>query len=132
VSILKNFKNKNILYGSFFLGKTKFVHIPDGAFDGIVLTNMMYGFLYFCQFLQTAVIPAGINNFSYAAFYGCMSLQWVEFKDVTPGVVDSQFLGGIQTGFVIYVPDGAVDAYKAAPGWDAYADRIVAVSERNV
>ena len=33
---------------------------------------------------------------------------------------------------IIYVPDGSVEAYKAADGWSAYANNIHSMNELSV
>jgi hypothetical protein len=96
------------------------------TFASYNLSNYSYVF-YGMNGLRRVTVPADVQFLSYGAIPS--TVDWVEFKAATPPGVNSSTLTG---SYPVYVPDGAVDTYKAAPGWDMYADRIAAVSERNV
>lgn len=92
--------------------------IGTGAFSG-------------CTSLKSVVIPANVRTIGGGAFSGCAGLKYIQFLGTTPpGATNSTFLGGATTyDFPIYVPDEAVDTYKAKQYYTGYAHRIFGVSE---
>jgi hypothetical protein len=75
-------------------------------------------------------IGTGLTTLEDNAFLGCSNLQSVYIKAVNPPAIKldpwgtwDAFYGCTQ--LTIYVPEGSVDAYKAAEGWCDYQDRIV-------
>jgi len=60
---------------------------------------------------------------------GCRSLTFVSVLSTTPFPLSS---GALTNGNTcpIYVPDDAVDTYKTATNWSAYASRIKPISEK--
>lgn len=79
---------------------------------------------YGCRELKTVTIPASVDFIGDAAFGGCQNLRRLYCMAVTPPELGERALTISRYGS-IYVPDEAVEAYKSADGWSAYADRIV-------
>ena len=71
------------------------------------------------------VIPANVVSIDPYAFHQCHA-QALKMHSTTPCTLGTGALG-FWEDCPIYVPNDAVEAYKAAPGWSAYADRIVGV-----
>ena len=69
-------------------------------------------------------IPDGVTTIAYYAFSGCSSLTSVYCKATTPPTVGLDIFYNNASGRKIYVPTASVDAYKAANGWNYYADYI--------
>lgn len=79
---------------------------------------------YGCRELKTVTIPASAGFIGDAAFGGCQNLRRLYCMAVTPPELGERSLTISRYGS-IYVPAEAVEAYKSADGWSAYADRIV-------
>lgn len=79
---------------------------------------------YGCRELKTVTIPASADLIGDAAFGGCQNLRRLYCMAVTPPELGERSLTISRYGS-IYVPAEAVEAYKSADGWSAYADRIV-------
>ncbi len=79
---------------------------------------------YKCTSLEYAEIPTVLTNLGNEMFRDCTNLAYVEtFTDIPPAMGSYVFYN--TNNCPIYVPDAAVDAYKQAEGWTAYADRIL-------
>lgn len=48
---------------------------------------------------------------------------------ITPPTMGSNAIATLARGAIVYVPDAAVDAYKAAKVWNTISDRIKPISE---
>ncbi|HCC51131.1 MAG TPA: hypothetical protein DEQ30_03005 [Porphyromonadaceae bacterium] len=89
------------------------------------------GFIGNCPNLKTAVIPENFQFIGTYTFYNLPSCEWIEFKATTPPSADATIIS--QDIPVVYVPDMAVNAYKAATGFSGYVaagGTIKGVSER--
>ena len=88
--------------------------------EGYLFTN--------CQQLTTLVLGDKLESIGRSFCSNCLQLTTVTVKAVTPPTGSSFF--SRCTGLThIYVPEGSVDAYKAASGWSAQADKISAITE---
>lgn len=96
------------------------------------------GFLN-CTQLSSVELPATIKALYTGAFGGCESLKTVVCRAVNPPAMlvptynshpatSPFFAAPIKE---IRVPEGSVEAYKAAPGWDSYADKIVGITSKH-
>ena len=76
--------------------------------------------------LKKVTFPASLTHLGSYSFFESHSLQELIFVGMTPpsGVGEWTFKN-TNLNCVIYVPKAALDAYKSAPGWSTYADRIV-------
>lgn len=91
--------------------------ITDGA-------NFVY-----CGRLRTVNIGSGITEFGNQVFMGCSVLTAITISAVTPPQMGTGVLQSANNAY-FYVPDEAVEAYKAAPTWADYADRVKGISEK--
>ena len=73
--------------------------------------------------LRSVTISAGVTDISDWAFAYCQSMESVEVLATNPPQGTPNMFE--QTTCPIYVPEAAVEAYKSAPYWSKYADRIV-------
>lgn len=83
--------------------------IGSYAFSGTALTSI--------------VIPAGVTNLGAGAFESSSNLTQVIIKNSNPANLGARVFD-YTNDCPIYVPAGTEEAYKAASGWTAYADRI--------
>jgi len=77
------------------------------------------------------VFPSGLREIGKNTLWQSEQLRWIEFKGTTPPTLETNFsypLGDTSLTFPIYVPDEAVAAYKAAPTWANYANRVKGIS----
>lgn len=76
------------------------------------------------QQLNTVIIPKSIATIRDYAFYACSNLNTVVMLGETPPSLGAYVFGYTAANLTIYVPVGAVDAYKNAPGWKQYSAMI--------
>lgn len=62
-------------------------------------------------------------------FYGCTVLSSITINATTPPTIGNNVLQAANNAY-FYVPDEAVAAYKAAPTWSSYANRVKGISEK--
>lgn len=89
---------------------------------------------YWCSAIQQVTLPASVKEIGDQAFRECQAMTEFYCKATTPPIArvdnatDTWDAFSITDGFVIYVPasddDSIINAYKAADGWQKYADRI--------
>lgn len=85
-----------------------------------------------CTALEEVIFPSSLNFVYGFAFGGCNALTRIIIKATTPPRTRGdtlQFLYGADNA-IIYVPSGAVDAYKTNSLWSTYADRIQAIPSK--
>ena len=75
--------------------------------------------------LQQIVIPSTVTQIETQAFQNCYALSEVHIQATTPPTLGNSALYNLSSDFIIYVPVGTGDTYKAAAGWSAYADHIL-------
>ena len=125
--------------------------VIDGSIEDLVIpsgvTRIKHYAFYKDETIKSVVIPEGVTYLGIAAFQGCTGLTEITipasmnlirfdaFSDCS-GLTSFTVLGtetGAGVGILerttcpIYVPAEAVDTYKAAQNWSAYADRIQAI-----
>lgn len=108
-----------------FMGtKITNIVIPDKV------TEMPRNMFARCNELVSITYGSGITQANYVASAALPKLAEIIFTSATPPTISTDFLED-QTlaNLQIKVPAAAVDAYKAAENWTAYADRIVANTE---
>ena len=108
-----------------FMGtKITSIVIPDKV------TEMPRNMFAKCNELVSITYGSGITQANYVASAALPKLAEIIFTSTTPPTISADFLEE-QTlaNLQIKVPAAAVDAYKAAENWTAYADRIVANTE---
>ncbi len=89
-----------------------------------------------CSGLSSIVIPSSVTRLGGRVFAVCKELKSATILAKTPPVIAEYASFGAGGIFLqaaecpIFVPDESVEAYKAANGWDEYADRIKPLSEK--
>lgn len=86
-----------------------------------------------CSSLKSVTIPAAVTSYGSLTFDGCTALEEVIVLSTTPCNIGSNvFPFATNDDLVIYVPDSAIEAYKAHASWsaEAFAGRIFAMSTR--
>jgi hypothetical protein len=111
--------------------------IPDGTFSGCrALTSFTLpegilsigeGAFYACR-ISELDIPESVVSIGSGAFSGCLSLSSITIHASIPPAGSAYMFDG-SDGAPILVPKGSVDAYKLAPYWSSYANRIQAIPE---
>ncbi len=83
-----------------------------------------------CPNLELAILPDTVTSIKNYAFFRSAKLRNVIVKASTPPALENKdAFNGVDSNFIIYVPDASVEAYKTATNWNAYADRIVPLSQ---
>lgn len=103
---------------SFCLNLRK-VKLPEG------MTQLPSQMLYCCASLQEVTVGSSVTIMANTALSACKVLKKLIFLSADPPVGASGMFGEIAAGYVIYVPKGSGDAYRAAEYWSDYADSIV-------
>lgn len=83
----------------------------------------------FCDGLIRVTVPDSIESIGSKAFESCTMLTMVIVKALTPPTIEEDTFVYVPTTCVFEVPAEAVEAYKAAQYWSAFANRIVAIEE---
>ena len=106
----------------------KLEEFPYNLFDKNVKTYFYYvfkgtalkiGFLPLCK----------ESNAGHVCIYqNCYNMQKLIARTATPCTIDSETIPSAEQ-LKIYVPDSAIEAYKAATNWSRFADKIVGWSE---
>lgn len=79
-----------------------------------------------CTGAKSIIMPQQITAIDDYTFQGCSAVDSIYSYNTTPPVLGFEALKGIsRAGCKIYVPDAAIDAYKAAPQWSEFGDGIV-------
>ena len=91
------------------------------------VTSIEAGLFQGCSSLTSVVIPESVTTIGVQAFADCSSLESVYCKPYIPPTITSPFTN--TNNCSIYVPAGAVEAYKTDDNWRYYADRIQAIPE---
>ena len=81
-----------------------------------------------CTALSLAIIGDTVTKIDSSAFLNCTTLARLVVKAATPPTLASNTLKGCSKLTAIYVPDEAVEAYKAATNWIGYAAKIQPLS----
>ena len=123
-STLESFGNATDNAQTFMGTKITSIVIPDKV------TEMPRNMFALCNELVSITYGSGITQANYVASAALPKLAEIIFTSATPPTISTDFLED-QTlaNLQIKVPAAAVDAYKAAENWAAYADRIVANTE---
>ena len=96
------------------------------------MTSIGYEAFRDCTGLMSVTIGNGVSSIGDKAFGSCPVLTSIECHNPTPPSINSNtFDSSIASneGFVITVPAGSGDAYKAASRWSQFADKIVESTE---
>lgn len=110
IAMLGNQAFKNTKITSVDMTGAPLEKIDDYCFDG-------------CTSLKTITISENTTTIGPGAFNGCTNISEYHILSKNPATVYSSTFAGTDK-YVIYVPKGCAEAYKAADGWSDYADRI--------
>jgi uncharacterized repeat protein (TIGR02543 family) len=87
-------------------------------------------FAYCSGFSGDLVIPDGVSTIHDWAFYGCSGIASITCDSPSPPAlvydVGLNPFDGMSALAAIRVPETSVNAYRQAPGWNDYADKITA------
>lgn len=75
--------------------------------------------------LSEISLPNTLSTIGTYAFASCSSLATMHIQAKTPPSLGASAFNGLPSAYIIYVPVGYGDTYKAAAGWSAYADHIL-------
>lgn len=108
--------------------------IASAAFSGCVdltkitipdsIINIGYNSFARCTGLTCVTIPAQVATINDFAFEDCDNLYFVFCKATTPPTISSYSFNNDVDDRVYYVPESAVNIYKADLNWSKYADEI--------
>ena len=114
---------------------TNITDIPNNTFYGCTsLSNLQIGsgttyirryVLYECFSLQEVIIPSSTTTMASGIFENCSSLSEIHIQATTPPTIGTDVFKNIRPNYIIYVPVGYGETYKAASGWSSYADHIL-------
>jgi hypothetical protein len=80
---------------------------------------------YYCGALSEITLPSSISSIGAGCFNNCFSLSAIHCQATTPPTLGANAFGSLSTNYIIYVPVGYGETYKAASGWSTYADHIL-------
>ena len=86
------------------------VAIEKNAFDGAGLVHI--------------IITEGITSIAENAFANCPNLMTIVAESETPAIAHENAFNNLPEGAKLYVPIGALKAYKTATGWSIFGDNI--------
>lgn len=86
------------------------------------------GAFHGCGALKRAEFGSDVSSIDIYAFNQCGNMETLIVRAITPPTLGGAFSTSA-IGFLIYVPDAALEVYKTATNWSAYADRIHPLSE---
>ena len=75
---------------------------------------------YGCSSLTSVTIGESVTSIGDDAFYKCSSLTSITCEAATPPTLGSDAFDGVSMSIPVYVPDAAVNDYKAAPVWQEF------------
>lgn len=86
-----------------------------------------------CTALKNVTFACSPSSIPEKLFAGCTSLSYIEMQGATPAktISATAFEASFLTDGTVYVPDDAVETYKAAEAWQIFAN-IKGISEKTV
>lgn len=75
--------------------------------------------------LQKIIIPSAVTTIGNNVCYGNTVLREIHIQATTPPTLGTNMFTQASSYYIIYVPVGTGETYKAAAGWSTYADHIV-------
>ena len=72
---------------------------------------------YGLSHLASITIPSKVTHIGQYAFSNCIGLTSITSEAMTPPICSEGVFDEVDKSIPLYVPDGSVDAYKAADGW---------------
>ena len=78
-----------------------------------------------CYSLTSITIPDGVTTIGQYAFINCYGMAEYHLKSTTPPTLsNTNTFNGIPDDFIIYVPQGSLEAYQTATNWATYASHM--------
>ena len=85
------------------------------------ITEVASTLLFKCTSLRSVTIPAGVNNIEITPFLSCPNLTEITCLATTPPTLHMMaFLQMAQADITLYVPEEAVETYKATAKWQDF------------
>ena len=91
------------------------------------VNNIAISTFYNRSSLTNVTIPNNVLSIGQTAFYQCTNLISFTVEAITPPTLGNGALALTPQSLVIYVPAESVDAYKVAPQWEYYSNKIQAI-----
>ena len=85
--------------------------------------------IYYAFNLLNLTIPATVTSIANYGFVSSIRLNEIHFLSTVPATLGTNVFSGLPSDYIIYVPVGTAETYKAASGWSAYADHILEEGE---
>ena len=78
-----------------------------------------------CYSLSSIVIPDGVTTIGQYVFIKCYGMAECHLKPTTPPTLsNTNAFNDIPDDFIIYVPQGSLEAYQTATNWATYASHM--------
>ncbi len=98
--------------------KLRQVVVPEGV------TEIGFRAFYNCTNLQKVSLPSTVTAIGNGAFYNATNIAEIEIMAVTPPVVKSNTFENVTKTIPLYVPKGSKEAYAAAEYWSEFTNII--------
>ncbi len=73
-----------------------------------------------CTALKEIIFPAFLQTIGEEAFRDCTALAAITCKRATPPTCETDAFKNVNTSIPVYVPEGSLEAYKAAAEWEKF------------
>ena len=90
------------------------------------VTSIGNGVFTNCTGLTSVTIGNSVTSVGHEVFNGCTDITSITSLNTTPPTIQSSTLP-YHTTYIIYVPSGSIDTYKAASKWSNHASQIQAI-----
>ena len=77
---------------------------------------------YYCQSINSIIIPSNITSIGASAFFSCTNLQDITCHALTPPTCSEYVFTGVNNELPVYVPAESIEAYKASEGWKDFTN----------
>ena len=89
------------------------------------VTGISGSAFYNCTGLTSIEIPNSVTGIVWSAFSGCTSLTSIYLFSATPATIYVlDYDNNIYKNTTLYVPQGSLEAYKAANGWKEFVNIV--------
>ena len=94
--------------------KLQYITIPEGV------TEIGEAAFFDCTYLSELTLPATMEYIADNGFGLCAKLKRINVSATTPPAVEARTFEDVDRSIPVYVPDAAVNDYKAAPVWQEF------------
>ena len=122
----------NVTNATSFFSYSSLKSVDLTPLAGWVNVTSVTSFFYYCSGLLSidlTVFTKWSIVYSSSLIGRCRALTFISILDTPPFCLAFEALANDSNSCPIYVPDDAVDTYKTATNWSAYADRIKPMSD---